>query len=74
LLALPTACQISSNNRTTEALQRYPYSGTHGGKPGLCKRAAACDGRCGCEACAQSFMDNGLDEKVGAICDRGAKQ
>lgn len=61
---------------TTDALQRYPYSGTYSGKPCLCTRKCpvACDGRCGCEACAQSFIDNGLDEKLGTMYDRGTKQ
>ena len=61
---------------TSEALLRYPATGSYDGKPCLCTRAcpAICESRCGCEACARCIVDNGLDEKLGTMYDRGTKQ
>jgi hypothetical protein len=61
---------------TTEAFLRFPQTGGYAGAPCLCSRTcpAICDGRCGCEACARSFVDNGLDEKLGGAYDRGTRQ
>jgi len=61
---------------TEESRLRYPSAGGYDGQPCACSRdcPAACDGHCGCEACTRSWLDNGLDEKLGSMYDRGTRQ
>ena len=68
--------RLGAYDRALDPLLRYPATGGYDGKPCICTREcpAICDGRCGWEACACSFIDNGLDEKLGKAYDRGRPQ
>lgn len=50
---------IGDDQQATEALRRYPGTGTNDGEPCICTREcpAVCDGRCGCEACLYAWLD-----------------
>jgi hypothetical protein len=52
---------------TDEAQLRYPECGTYDDQRCTCTREcpAGCDGKCGCEACLQAWLDNDLDELTG---------